>query len=272
LTEIKNLYLGLSTYPLVYLKGLSESCPIRWIFVISSTPVAVHRGGETGMLQKLSEDIRLCYRRAEDCARRAEIASNGALRAEFRSSEQTWLKLARSYELGQRLTLFIGENRKRRSEIDQRIGPLTGGDLPETAWVKSLKPSKAGNDQKHLQNEVVAIVDDHECVRWGLSALIESLGHRSAIFASAEEYLAADMTMSTACLILDVHLPRMSGPDLQALLVADAQCPPTVFVTGRFEEHVRRQVIEAGALGYFIKPCHEKALLDCLGMVLHIAA
>jgi FixJ family two-component response regulator len=91
-------------------------------------------------------------------------------------------------------------------------------------------------------------------------------------FASAEDYLASNTTESTACLILDVHLPGMNGPELQARLLAGAHCPPTVFVTGRFEEHVRKRVTEAGALGYLIKPCDVKALLHCIAPVLRIAA
>lgn len=119
-----------------------------------------------------------------------------------------------------------------------------------------------------LQNELIAIVDDDEYARAGLRVLIESLGHRAASFASAEEYLASDISKSTSCLILDVHLQGISGPDLQAHLITEGRCPPTIFVTGRFEEHVRKRVMQAGALGYFIKLSNEYALLNCIGMVL----
>jgi FixJ family two-component response regulator len=102
--------------------------------------------------------------------------------------------------------------------------------------------------------------------------LIESLGYRAVTFASAEEYLASDVRESTALLILDVHLLGMSGPDLQTNLIADRCCPPAVFVTGRFEEQVRKRVTEAGALGYLIKPWNEEALLDCIGEVLRATA
>lgn len=123
-----------------------------------------------------------------------------------------------------------------------------------------------------LQNELIAIVDDDEYARRGLETLIESLGHRAATFASAEEYLASDIKKSTSCLILDVHLPGMSGPDLQAHLITEGRCPPAIFVTGRSEEHVRQRVMQAGALGYFIKLCDEHALLSCIGTVLRMAA
>lgn len=141
----------------------------------------------------------------------------------------------------------------------------------EAAWVNSSR-AQANNDPKDLQNELVAIVDDDEYARAGLRALIESLGYRAATFAAAEEYLASHMRESAACLILDVHLPGMSGPDLQAHLITEGRCPPTIFVTGRFEEHVRKRVVEAGALGYFIKLCNEHALLNCIGTVFRVAA
>jgi len=173
-------------------------------------------------------------------------------------------------EIRQCLTHFISECRsKRKSNGDRSIGHVTvDGVAAGAAWVEPAEPGKAGADAKRLQDEVVAIVDDDECARWGLRALIESLGQRAATFASAEEYLASGVSGSTACLILDVHLPGMSGPCLQAHLLAAARCPPTVFVTGRLEEHVQKQVIAAGALGYLPKPCNEKSLLHCIGSVL----
>jgi FixJ family two-component response regulator len=137
----------------------------------------------------------------------------------------------------------------------------------EAAWV-----GQTNSDPRRLQNELVAIVDDDEYARAGLRALIESLGYRAATFATAEEYLTSHMTESTACLILDVHLPGMSGPDLQAHLITEGRSPPTIFVTGRFEENVRKRVVAAGALGYFIKLSNEHALLNCIGTVLRTAA
>lgn len=135
-----------------------------------------------------------------------------------------------------------------------------------TSWAKSAR-RQTDNAPKRLQNMLITIVDDDEYARVGLRALIDSLGHRIAAFSSAEEYLASDIGESTSCLILDVHLLRMSGPDLQARLLAGGRCPPTVFVTGRFDEQVRKRVTEAGALGYLTKPCNEKALLNCIGQV-----
>jgi FixJ family two-component response regulator len=139
------------------------------------------------------------------------------------------------------------------------------GIAAETAWV-ALPELQTDNAPERLQNELIAIVDDDEYARAGLRTLLESRGHRAAAFASAEEYLASDVRASTSCLILDVHLSGMSGPDLQAHLIAEGRCPRTIFVTGRFEEQVRKRAIEAGALGYFIKPCND-AVFNCFGTV-----
>lgn len=176
-------------------------------------------------------------------------------------------------EIRQCLTHFISQYRSRRKNDDPSIGPITiDGAAPEAPWIEPQEPPKAGADSKRLQDALIAIVDDDECVRWGLGAMVESLGHRIATFASAEDYLASDISERTSCLILDVHLPGMSGPGLQAHLIADARCPPTIFVTGRFDETVRKQVTHAGALGYLTKPCSERALLHCMGKALRTSA
>lgn len=114
------------------------------------------------------------------------------------------------------------------------------------------------------RNGLIAIIDDDRCAREGINALIASLGYSSATFMSAEEYLGSESKLHTACLILDVHLPGMSGPDLQAHLMADGGKTPIVFVTALFDERVRNRVIGAGALAYLTKPCDESALISCL--------
>lgn len=119
---------------------------------------------------------------------------------------------------------------------------------------------KSGGVRKGL----IAIIDDDRCAREGIDALIASLGYSSATFTSAEEYLGSESKLHTACLILDVHLPGMSGPDLQAHLRAGGGGTPIVFVTALFDERVRNRVIGAGALGYLTKPCDENALISCL--------
>ena len=122
---------------------------------------------------------------------------------------------------------------------------------------------------RHVGNAQMAVIDDSPDAREGLHALILSMGYKCQAFGSAEDFLGSESKADTACLILDVHLPGMSGPDLQARLIADGHCIPIVFVSGRFEECVHRRVIAAGALGYLTKPYDESALLDCLERALN---
>ena len=242
-------------------EGIFALLKFPWIFVIQAVPIVGGLG--VVMLQNLSENIRLCYREAEDCARKAETAQNETLRADCLRSEQSWLALARSYEHHQRLTLFVNEHRGERKDHGEQVVDHvdTDGLATPTACVKPpLEPSKA----ERLENKLIAIVDDDEYARSGLSVLIESLGYRAATFASAEEFLASSMREDTACLILDVHMPGMNGPDLQAHLIAEGRCPPTVFITGQFDEHVRKRVIKAGAIGYLTKLGSADALVDSI--------
>lgn len=217
------------------------------------------------MLQSLNEEIRLCYRRAEHFAHQARVAPSETLRADYLLHEQNWLKLAHSYELQHYVALFTHGTKEREDGGDPGMGPIRAdGAAAATAWLELREPGKTGGEPELLPNAVIAIVDDDESVRAGLSVLIESRGRRAATFASAEDYLAAKASDNTACLILDVHLPGMSGPDLQARLIAEGCCLPTVFVTGRHEDHVQEQVIAAGALAYLSKPCDEHDLFDCI--------
>ena len=69
------------------------------------------------MLENLSEILRQCYERAEECARQAQAVQNKKLRTDYLRLEERWLKLARSYELGQRLKLFINEAARRKNDL-----------------------------------------------------------------------------------------------------------------------------------------------------------
>ena len=89
---------------------------------------------------------------------------------------------------------------------------------------------------------------------------MSSCGYKCATFRSAEEYLCADVIHKTACLVLDVQLPRMNGPDLQDRLIADGYRTPIIFLTGFIDERTRDRVLQTGAVGYLAKPCCEKIL------------
>jgi FixJ family two-component response regulator len=111
---------------------------------------------------------------------------------------------------------------------------------------------------------LISIVEDDTGVRESMGRLIVCLGHASSTFVTAEAYLESELLGETACLICDVRLPGMSGPDLQARLIADGHRIPIVFVTGHFSETTRAHVLTAGAIDYLAKPFDPRVLIGCL--------
>ena len=116
---------------------------------------------------------------------------------------------------------------------------------------------------------LVSVVDDDESVRESLPDLLRELGFASAVFASAEEFLASSFLEETRCLILDVAMPGgMSGPDLQRELRRREQRMPIIFITGQREESVRLRVLGEGAAGCLLKPFSDTALLEAIHIAL----
>jgi len=178
--------------------------------------------------------------------------------------------LAKSQVVLQNATTPIAsyfQARERAGAAADRLGRVCAsrGTSPAGS-MRAREPYLNGacSDAKQSRNALVAVVDDDQTVRDGLDMLVASLGYSGAMFASAEDYLVSDVKQRARCLILDVHLGGMSGPDLQSRLLADGYCTPVIFLTARFEEHVRDRVMEAGAFGYLIKPCDETILSNFL--------
>jgi FixJ family two-component response regulator len=101
---------------------------------------------------------------------------------------------------------------------------------------------------------IISIVDDDESVRAAMSSLVRSLGYEAFEFASAEAFLASPRRQDTACLITDVHMPGMSGLDLQDVLLAREQVVPIIFITAFPADSLRKRAEAAGAAGFFSKP------------------
>jgi FixJ family two-component response regulator len=100
----------------------------------------------------------------------------------------------------------------------------------------------------------VAIVDDDASVRQSLPQLLDAIGIRTTTFASAREFLDSDQAAMTSCLILDVAMPEMSGPELQRELRRRGQPLPIVFISGRTDEAMREQLLARGAVACLLKP------------------
>lgn len=118
---------------------------------------------------------------------------------------------------------------------------------------------------------LISVVDDDESVRESLPDLLRECGFTVQAFSSAEEFLASDYLGQTRCLVLDVAMPGMSGPDLQQELARRRQEIPIVFITAHREEDVRPRLLARGAVECLFKPFSEAALLDALNAALRVS-
>jgi len=119
-------------------------------------------------------------------------------------------------------------------------------------------------------HSLVSVVDDDESVRESLPDLLRALGFAVQAFSSAEEFLASNYVDKTNCLILDVAMPGMTGPDLQRELKLRRQEIPIVFITARKDETIRPRLIELGAVDCLFKPFSDTALLAALNVALRV--
>jgi FixJ family two-component response regulator len=117
----------------------------------------------------------------------------------------------------------------------------------------------------------VAVVDDDESVRESLPDLLKQFGLRVRAFSSAEQFLSSDCVDLTECLIVDIHMPGMSGLDLQRALEASGRKIPIVFITAQREESIWSRAIQQGAVKILLKPFSETALLEAVNLALEAA-
>ena len=115
---------------------------------------------------------------------------------------------------------------------------------------------------------LVSVVDDNDSVRESLPDLLQQSGFDVQAFASAEAFLASGAAIATSCLILDVGLPGMSGPDLQQELIRRAQRIPIIFITAQGDASLRPRLLARGAVACLFKPFSDTALLDALDAAL----
>ena len=115
---------------------------------------------------------------------------------------------------------------------------------------------------------LVSVVDDSDSVRESLPDLLESAGFVVQAFPSAEAFLGSGAPEVTRCLILDVGLPGMSGPDLQQELKRRGQTIPIVFITAQGDKSLRPRLVGEGAVACLFKPFSDTALLDAVEIAL----
>jgi len=118
------------------------------------------------------------------------------------------------------------------------------------------------------KRSLVSVVDDDESVRESLPDLLRQFGFAAQAFSSAEAFLASDVVNETSCLLLDIAMPGMSGPELQQELLRRRQEIPIVFITANGDRTVRPRLLAQGAVECLFKPFSEAALLDALNAAL----
>jgi two-component system, LuxR family, response regulator FixJ len=114
----------------------------------------------------------------------------------------------------------------------------------------------------------IYIVDDDEAVRDSLRALLEAVDIEVTDYASAQEFLARRNGDSNACLLLDLHMPGMSGIELLEHMQAEGSQLPTIVITGRSDPVLTDRALRSGALALFDKPVGEETLLAAIRRVL----
>ena len=117
---------------------------------------------------------------------------------------------------------------------------------------------------------LVSVIDDDESVRESLPDLIRAFGLNVEAFSSAEAFLASNSIRNTSCLILDVAMPGMTGPDLQRELTRRGQSIPVIFITAQKDDTVRPRLLEQGAVECLFKPFSDAALQKALNSVLQM--
>jgi FixJ family two-component response regulator len=121
-----------------------------------------------------------------------------------------------------------------------------------------------------MHGKLVSVVDDDESVRESLPDLLRQFGFAVQAFSSAEAFLASNAVSETSCLLLDIAMPNMSGPELQQELIRRQQAIPIVFITANGDNTIRPRLLAQGAVECLFKPFSEAALLDALEAALRM--
>lgn len=117
--------------------------------------------------------------------------------------------------------------------------------------------------------QLLSLVDDDVSVRESLPDLLGEFGFTTRAFSSAQEFLSSGCIDETGCLILDIAMPGMSGPELYQELKRRGQEIPTIFITGQRDETIRARLLDQGAVEFLLKPLNDEALLSAIRTALH---
>src|SRR3954470_18589942 len=139
---------------------------------------------------------------------------------------------------------------------------------PSPAIRKASRTKRGSEALMKSSDALVSVVDDDESVRESLPELLRQLGFAAAAFSSAEEFLSSDIVNETSCLLLDITMPGMSGPEAQQELTRQQRMIPIVFITANADRTLRPRLLERGAVECLYKPISEAALLEAVAAAL----
>jgi FixJ family two-component response regulator len=119
-----------------------------------------------------------------------------------------------------------------------------------------------------LTAEFIVVVDDDAAVRDSLGILLEAHGLRVRDFASAVDFLRSDAHGSATCLVLDYHMPGMTGIELLEELRRSGFTYPTIMITGLSDPKITRRALSAGVIAILEKPLPDDVLIDAVRVAL----
>ena len=114
---------------------------------------------------------------------------------------------------------------------------------------------------------LVAVVDDEESMRLAFARALRG-SYAVALYDGGEEFLQSLATSQPACVVLDVHMPGMSGRDIQQALAIAKVRLPVIVVTAHDQPELRQECLAAGAVAYFIKPLRREDLIAALDIAI----
>lgn len=119
---------------------------------------------------------------------------------------------------------------------------------------------------------IVYVVDDDQAMVESLSWIIQSVGLKVKTFTRAHDFLDAFDPHQHGCLLLDVRMPGMSGPELQTKLNSEGICPilPIIFISGHGDVPLAVRVMKAGATDFLTKPFNDQVLLESINKALRV--
>jgi two-component system CheB/CheR fusion protein len=159
-------------------------------------------------------------------------------------------------------------NKRAQAEQSPRALRRLAGEPEGAMPAKGLQPSEAVDDAR---SATIVVIDDDDMVRDYVSLLLELDGRTVEAYGSSEAFLAAYRPGRNGCLVIDLHMPGMSGIELLERLAADGHRPPAIMITGRGDVKTAVQAMKVGAVDFIEKPFPQGQLIASIDRALERA-